>query len=197
MGRLHRLCPLRGKYYHQGAAWYLILALNFVEQEKPKTMKNETLKLLGFIIGAFITVGIAAHQYEIMRNKINSLESALQQAEGTVKNQELTIQDGQKTLRERETEIERKEEQIREKEKQIQAQRTQLQGQAEDLKSQRMEIAEQQEIAARLRANTETLGVCLAGVTLALTATTTDEAATALTAIGAKCEEAAEIVGNL
>jgi DNA repair exonuclease SbcCD ATPase subunit len=171
--------------------------MTFIEKEKMQIMKNETLKLLGFTIGAFITVGIAAYQYEIMRSKINSLESTLQQSQGTIKKQELTIQDGQKVLRERETEIERKEEQIREKEKQIQAQRTQLQGQEEDLKSQRVEIAEQQEVTATLRANTETLGVCLSGVSLAVIATTPREAATALRAIGAKCEQAAEIVNNL
>lgn len=160
-------------------------------------MKDKNLPIVGLGIGLLAVITFAVYQYITLQKQIEDLKLSLQQAQKTIKEQEGDIESGQRTLKERELEIDRKEKEIQEKETQIQDQLKQLQVKENEVKNQKSEIARQENVASTLRANTETLGVCLQGVSLAILARTPIEAATALNAIEAKCEEAAEIVEDL
>jgi chromosome segregation ATPase len=167
-------------------------------------MQDDHKKRMSLAIGAFAVIALAIYQYIAMTNQIKGLENTLQLAQGTITDQTSTIQEHQKTLKDREAEITRKEEQLQEKEQQIkgqenqiQEQRGQLQAKEENLRNQRVEIERQERLTATLRANTETLGICLAGVSLAIAATTPRQKEAAFTAIVTKCEEAGEILETL
>nr|RNJ65252.1 MAG: hypothetical protein EDM05_32115 [Leptolyngbya sp. IPPAS B-1204] len=160
-------------------------------------MKDHHKPIIGLGIGLCTVTVITIYQYLTMQARIQQLEQDLQTAQNTISEQGGIIQNNEKTLEDRAAEIARKEQQIKQQEQQIQEKEKQLQVKESDLKEQKSEVVRQQEIASRLRANTETLGICLQGISLAILASTPVEAAAALNAIEAKCEEAAEIVENL
>jgi chromosome segregation ATPase len=167
-------------------------------------MTNLKTTKISLVTATFAVIVLVTYQYFMMSNRIRSLENNLQQAQGTMREQITTIKDHENELKEREEEVKRKGEELQEKteqiqgqEKQIQEQRTQLQLKEESLRSQRAELEQQQKLSATLKDNTETLGICLAGVSLAIEATTPFEKEKAFAAIIAKCEEAGEILKTL